>query len=229
MGCRIVEMSQDPRKEQFAYFHSLANPYVGVTVELDVTELAAWSGQTGTSFFLAVLYAAVRAANSVPELRRRIRGEQVVEYDCCPSSHTVALPDGTYCYCRLWADAPFAEFLPYASAEQERAKYAPSLEEGDAESPFFLSCVPWFSYTALTQPTPSPADSNPRITWGRYQKRGDRLLLPVTLLATPVLLLFADVLGRLLVPGELRVSVVSAFIGAPVLIFLVRRKRGGGA
>ena len=142
MGCRIVEMSQDPRKEQFAYFRSLANPYVGVTVELDVTELAAWSGQTGTSFFLAVLYAAVRAANSVPELRRRIRGEQVVEYDCCPSSHTVALPDGTYCYCRLWADAPFAEFLPYASAEQERAKYAPSLEEGDAESPFFLSCVP---------------------------------------------------------------------------------------
>lgn len=55
MGCRIVEMSQDPRKEQFAYFRSLANPYVGVTVELDVTELAAWSGQTGTSFFLAVL------------------------------------------------------------------------------------------------------------------------------------------------------------------------------
>ena len=71
MGCRIVEMSQDPRKEQFAYFRSLANPYVGVTVELDVTELAAWSGQTGTSFFLAVLYAAVRAANSVPELRHR--------------------------------------------------------------------------------------------------------------------------------------------------------------
>ena len=55
-----------------------------------------------------------------------------------------------------------------------------------------------------------------------------RWSLPVTLLATPALLLFADVVGRLLVPGELRVSVVSAFIGAPVLIFLVRRKRGGG-
>ncbi|MBL5929633.1 Fe(3+)-siderophore ABC transporter permease [Lelliottia amnigena] len=54
-----------------------------------------------------------------------------------------------------------------------------------------------------------------------------RWSLPVTLLATPVLLLFADIIGRVLVPGELRVSVVSAFIGAPVLIFLVRRKRGG--
>ncbi|WP_230352210.1 Fe(3+)-siderophore ABC transporter permease [Lelliottia sp. WAP21] len=54
-----------------------------------------------------------------------------------------------------------------------------------------------------------------------------RWSLPVTLLATPVLLLFADIIGRLLVPGELRVSVVSAFIGAPVLIILVRRQRGG--
>ncbi|OON38674.1 iron-enterobactin transporter [Izhakiella australiensis] len=54
-----------------------------------------------------------------------------------------------------------------------------------------------------------------------------RWSLPVTLLATPVLLLFADIIGRLLVPGELRVSVVSAFIGAPVLIWLVRRQAGG--
>lgn len=55
-----------------------------------------------------------------------------------------------------------------------------------------------------------------------------RWSLPVTLIATPALLLFADIIGRLLVPGELRVSVVSAFIGAPVLIILVRRVRGGG-
>ncbi|CAH6635272.1 Fe(3+)-siderophore ABC transporter permease [Pseudocitrobacter vendiensis] len=55
-----------------------------------------------------------------------------------------------------------------------------------------------------------------------------RRSLPVTLLATPSLLLFADIMGRLIVPGEMRVSVVSAFIGAPVLIFLVRRQRAGG-
>lgn len=54
-----------------------------------------------------------------------------------------------------------------------------------------------------------------------------RWSLPVTLLATPSLLLLADIVGRLLVPGELRVSVVSAFIGAPMLIYLVRRSRKG--
>ena len=161
---------------------------MGVTVQVDVTEPADWCRETGTSFFLAVLYAAVRAANGVPELRRRIRGDQVVEYDRCPSSHTVALPDGTYCYCQLDTDRPFADFLPYAAAEQARVKEAPSLEDGeDGESLFFVSCVPWLSYTALTQPTPTPADSNPRITWGRWHRQEGRILLPMTLLANHAL------------------------------------------
>lgn len=38
-----------------------------------------------------------------------------------------------------------------------------------------------------------------------------------------LLLLVADIAGRLLVAGELRVSVVTAFVGAPVLILLARR------
>ena len=78
MNWRTVDMSRESRREQFAYFQTLSNPYVGVTVQVDVTELAVWCRERGTSFFLAVLYAAVRAANGVPELRRRIRGDQVV-------------------------------------------------------------------------------------------------------------------------------------------------------
>ena len=128
MNWRTVDMSRESRRDQFAYFQTLSNPYVGVTVQVDVTELAVWCRERGTSFFLAVLYAAVRAANGVPELRRRIRGDQVVEYDRCPSSHTVALPDGTYCYCSLEVDRPFREFLPYAAAEQERVNSAVSAQ-----------------------------------------------------------------------------------------------------
>jgi iron complex transport system permease protein len=50
-----------------------------------------------------------------------------------------------------------------------------------------------------------------------------RLLLPVSALAGPSLLLLADVLGRILMrPLELEVGIVTAFLGAPVLIALVR-------
>ena len=50
-----------------------------------------------------------------------------------------------------------------------------------------------------------------------------------SILAGPVLVLLADVLGRLALPsGELSAGVVAAFIGAPVLIALVRRRKVSG-
>ena len=57
----------------------------------------------------------------------------------------------------------------------------------EQERLLFVSCVPWLSYTALVQPTPVPADSNPRITWGKYDRQGERILLPVSLLANHAL------------------------------------------
>ena len=51
-----------------------------------------------------------------------------------------------------------------------------------------------------------------------------RWIVPFCCLLTPCLLLVADILGRVLITGELRVSIVTAFIGAPILIYLVRRR-----
>ncbi|MFF0473766.1 FecCD family ABC transporter permease [Streptomyces sp. NPDC004284] len=54
-----------------------------------------------------------------------------------------------------------------------------------------------------------------------------RLQILFTSLAGPTLLLFADVIGRVLLrPQELMVGVVTAFVGAPALLFAVRRMRG---
>ena len=38
----------ESRQDQFAYFQTLSNPYVGVTVQVDVTELAVWCRERGT-------------------------------------------------------------------------------------------------------------------------------------------------------------------------------------
>ena len=156
MSWKTVDMSKDPRRGQFAYFRTLANPTAGVTVSVDVTDL-----------------------------RRRIRETEVVEYDWCTSSHILDLPDGAYCYCALRSDVPFEQFLPAARAAQETARRAPSLElagEGDGEEYLYFSCLPWLTYTAIVQPMGIPADSNPRVTWGRYALQEGRWRMPVTLL-----------------------------------------------
>ncbi|WP_369270141.1 FecCD family ABC transporter permease [Streptomyces sp. R11] len=53
-----------------------------------------------------------------------------------------------------------------------------------------------------------------------------RWILPYAAVLSPVLLLGADVLGRTVTrPAELQVGIVTAILGGPVFIFLVRRRR----
>jgi len=53
-----------------------------------------------------------------------------------------------------------------------------------------------------------------------------RAIVAISLLAGPALVLLADVLGRVLVqPGEIPVGIVVAFVGAPALIAIARRRR----
>lgn len=53
-----------------------------------------------------------------------------------------------------------------------------------------------------------------------------RWILPYAAVLSPVLLLGADVVGRIVArPSELQVGIVTALIGGPVFIHLVRRKR----
>jgi len=77
------------------------------------------------------------------------------------------------------------------------------------------ACGPmWF--LGLVAPHVARAFTGPDYRW----------LLPASGLAGAVLLLVADVIGRLVVrPGELQVGIVLALIGAPFFIALVRRRR----
>lgn len=184
MSYKTIDMPAYPRRAHFDYFRSLAYPYVGTTVNVDITALVGRIKRTSLPFFFTVCHCVARAANSVPEFRQRIVDDGIVEFDQCRTSHTVALEDGTFCFCVL-EDAPgFADYLREGRAAQAEAKRRSSIQEDPAEAldKLFVTSLPWISYTALVQPVPSPADSNPRISWGRYFVQEGRTLLPVSVL-----------------------------------------------
>ena len=52
-----------------------------------------------------------------------------------------------------------------------------------------------------------------------------RWILAYATVAAPTLLLAADILGRVVIrPAELPAGIVTAFVGAPVLIWLIRKR-----
>ena len=142
MSRKHIDMSKYPRIEHFNHFLAMDHPCASVTVQVDITDWVPRLKASGCPFFLSFQYAAVRAANRIPEFRQRIVPEGIVEYDYSNPSYTVALPDG----------------------EAERLE-----EEGDVLSLLFTSCVPWLNYTEAMMPYPSNHFSIPNICWGGYK------------------------------------------------------------
>ncbi|UXN73085.1 iron chelate uptake ABC transporter family permease subunit [Devosia sp. A8/3-2] len=72
------------------------------------------------------------------------------------------------------------------------------------------------AFVGLTMPHVARAITGPNYRW----------ILPYSMLLAPILLLGADVSGRVIAPpGEVQVGIVTAFLGAPFFIALVRRRK----
>ncbi len=184
MAMKRIDMATYPRREHFNHFVGMAYPYAGVTVDVDVTDLLALCREKGYSFYLMVLHAVALAADEVPEFRRRIDNCGIVEYDACPTSHTELKPDGTYAYCTLRHHMPLADYLAKAEAARTAARESGSIEEeAEVQSMYFISTLPWLHYTQLVQPVACGEESNPRITWGKYQPdAAGRMMMPLSVL-----------------------------------------------
>ncbi len=179
-----LDMENYARKAHFDYFRSLCYPYVGVTVDVDVTNVLDFSRKHCRSFYLTFLHIAALAADGVPAFRQRIRGNGIVEYSECPTSHTEPVEGGRYCYCTLHHHMGWREYFEQAEkARQDCAKNGIA-EDADVESMYFISALPWLRYSSLIQPVAGGDESNPRITWGKYEtdEKG-RVIMPVSVLA----------------------------------------------
>ena len=184
MSVRYIDMDGYARRAHFEYFRGLQYPYVGTTADIDVTAVLNYARENGRSFNLTFLHAVALAADGVAALRQRIRGDLIVEYPQCPTSHIELLEDTSYCYCTLHHHMPREAY--YEQAERARAACRNNgiKEDGDVESMYFISTLPWLRYTALIQPVAGGDESNPRITWGKYERTADgRSVMPVSILA----------------------------------------------
>lgn len=179
-----IDMATYPRRDHFNHFCAMAYPYVGVTVDVDVTDLLAPCREKGYSFYLMVLHAVALTADEVPEFRRRIDNGGIVEYAACPTSHVELKSDGTYAYCTLHHHIPLGEYLQKAEIARDAARNNGTIEEEDAvQSMYYISTLPWLHYTQLIQPVACGEESNPRITWGKYQAdHNGCMMMPLSVL-----------------------------------------------
>ena len=177
----VVDLETWPRRAHFQFFSGLSFPFYNVTSTLDVTGFYPWVKERRLSFYYSLIYATMAVMNGLPDYLYKIRGEQVVKHDHLDPSFVV-MDQSTHLLKIL--TVPFGGTLEEfcarcARQEAEQREPFPTAESEARDDLVYISCLPWMSFTSLTNEMDTdPNDSIPRVTWGKFEDRDGRLLLP---------------------------------------------------
>lgn len=182
-----IQFQHPHRKKHFQFFNQMQQPYFNLVANVDITHFIAQLKQgKERSFTPAIVYVLSKAANAIPQFRWRIRGQQVVEHEKVhPSFSVLTEVADVFSFCYVPYTDSQAQFEQAARLKMEEMKTNPVFEDEAGRDDFlFLSAVPWVSFTSISHPMYlEPADSVPRISWGKYFKQGDRVLMPLAVQA----------------------------------------------
>jgi chloramphenicol O-acetyltransferase type A len=79
--------------------------------------------------------------------------------------------------------ADMDDFRRHVDEDINHAELSRSLEDDpDRDDLIFVSAVPWVSFTSVSHPWDTQRqDSFPRITWGKFYKKNERVFIPLSI------------------------------------------------
>ena len=178
---RTIDLQTWPRYTHYKLYRSFDHPHYSLGANLDVSEFYPAVKEKGISLSAAIIYVIASAANKVPELRMRMRGELVVEHEVVHPSFTVLTEDELFGFCHVEYTPVFAEFAGRAVEGIASVRENPTLQDDPGrDDRLFMTALPWVAFTHFTHPMNLQAgDSIPRFIWGKIFPESGRWKMPV--------------------------------------------------
>jgi len=178
----VLDLNLWNRKKQFLFFNTFEDPFFSITAEVDVTGLLQIHREAGVSFFLGSLYASMMAANSIENFRYRIREEKVIVHQKVYVGSTILQEDHTFAFCYFPYKDSLTEFCKSGSKALKRALLSCDFDARDPDDALIHhSVIPWLSFTQVKHPHKfKNIDSIPKIAFGKYFTKENRVVMPVS-------------------------------------------------
>ena len=180
-----IEFDHPHQRRHFEFFSQMELPHFGVTAPVDFSDAYNYIKTNKLHFTSVVVYLICRAANGVPQMRRRIRDGQIVQHESVHPSFTVTAEDtGVFTFCYVDYREDFESFSHSLRESIDFVKRNPTVsDEPGRDDYLFLSALPWVHFTGISHAMPiANVDSVPRITWGKLGGSGG-LQLPLSVQA----------------------------------------------
>ena len=186
MNYKIVDMENYYRKGVFRHFSEDCKCSISMTHRLDVTELERYSRRTGTKFYINFLYLLAKVLNSREDYRMGYlwQTKQVIVYDKINPTQYIFHDDTETCtpvYTEYQEN--YEKFYAGCAADIAGAKASREYGLDMEHHPnwFDASYISWLSYDSLHVELPDGyLYFLPIVNWGRYQREGERLVMPVS-------------------------------------------------
>jgi chloramphenicol O-acetyltransferase type A len=178
---REIKITGSSRAAHYEVFSQMDHPRFSMCAPVDVSRLIPLVKESEYSVTVSTAYILARAANALPEFRRRIRGDTVVEHEVVHPSFTMLVSDDLFSFCTVRYEPDFARFRRAADERISQIKQDPTLkDEPGQDDLLFMTAIPWVSFTSFTHPTHlGKVDSVPRLAWGKYCQDGDHMKMPL--------------------------------------------------
>ncbi len=176
---RKIDLENYPRRALFEAFKDRDVPFFSVTVWVDITSLKQFIDEHRCGFFVFISFLISKAVNGVPELRHRLIDGELFEFEQVDPGFTVLLGDNTFSFCDSRHFDDFEAYRQNANTRIDAVRERPDCDTREKHHMFFVSNVPWFSFTSITHPYDKKYGSIPVIAIGKYLEQNGRLMIPI--------------------------------------------------
>ena len=166
----LLDFENWNRKEHFAHFSRMEEPFFGVTLEIDCTKAYQTAKSLNASFFIFYLHKTLVAVNAIENFKYRIAEDKIYINDRVDVSATIGREDGTFGFSLMEYNPKFKAFEKDACEEIERIQKTTGLftRSFDDDNVIHFSAIPWLNFTSLSHARSySYPDSCPKISFGK--------------------------------------------------------------
>jgi len=179
-----VDLASYPRRRLFHCFREHEIPVFSISTSIDVSGYAEAVQTRGLRFYTTLCCLISRALNARPCFRHRIVDGVLMEYPQVHPSINVALESEGFSFADAFYRGVFQDDYASIRAAFQHVQEQPIQDfRGGLDDRFFLTHLPWLSFTAIQHPYTSAYASIPLISTGRTFLQEGRERLPIAVQA----------------------------------------------
>jgi chloramphenicol O-acetyltransferase type A len=176
---KIIDINHWQRKSHFNFFSGMDYPHLNICFDVDITATRSYAKDQGLKLSNLILYFSTYAANQIPEMKTRIRDDQVVEHELVHPSFTVMGENNVFNYCNAEFGYDTLRFFQEVDENTQKIKLSDHLVLDDRDDLIYITSLPWIKFTSIQHPINlNRNDSIPRLSWGRFTNKNDQWWMP---------------------------------------------------